>query len=295
MGHPQKQNETSGYRFHDSKAVRKITRRRPLLYPVRISGSPSGSVGRRELARSLALSLHPLCAALKSRPGELFHRFSRRALSRSLAFFFLLLLRLLLVTRNPIPFIAPQLVRKLVPIVQAAIKVSPLSTTISIFTGRPILPRREKALNRLSAGASLSSRSNDQLALSAAVSHFTPPPINLELGSPSRRSGGAPSRTTIVISLLLAVQRRRQVNTLSEDIASDIEVLLSFICIPLSPLFSFPHPVRELSLLSYIYLPYFSRARSSLYILSVSMYLYRRKRERERERERKKELQEVSV
>lgn len=127
----------NGYRFQ--KTARKIAHRRPLLYPVRISGSPSGSVGRS--ARSRSSSSHCTLYAPCSNPGRSFFIVFRDARARA-----------------PPPPLSPpslhakpyslyctQLVRKLVPIARPRIKVSPLSTTIYFYRLSDLSSSRKSA------------------------------------------------------------------------------------------------------------------------------------------------------
>jgi len=120
--------------------ARKIARRRLLLYPVRISGSSSGSVGRS--VRSRSSSSHCTLYAPCSNPSRSFFIVFRDARARA--------------PPPPPPPSSPrhvkpyslyctQLVRKLVPIARPRIKVSPLSTTIYFYRPSDLSSSRKSA------------------------------------------------------------------------------------------------------------------------------------------------------
>lgn len=123
--------------------TRKIARRRPLLYPVRISGSSSGSVSSS--ARSRSSSSHCTLYAPCSNPSRSFFIVFRDARAR-------------VPLPPPFPPLPPpprhakpyslyctQLVRKLVPIARPRIKVSPLSTTIYFYQPSDLSSSRKSA------------------------------------------------------------------------------------------------------------------------------------------------------
>lgn len=122
------------YRFQ--KTARKIARRRPLLYPVRISGSSSGSVGRS--ARSRSSSSHCTLYAPCSNPDRSFFIVFRDARARAPP-------PPSLRHAKPYSLYCTQLVRKLVPIARPRIKVSPLSTTIYFYRPSDLSSSRKSA------------------------------------------------------------------------------------------------------------------------------------------------------
>lgn len=111
--------------------ARKIARRRSLLYPVRISGSSCGSVGRSACSRSS--SSHCTLYVPCSNPSRSFFIVFRDARARAPRH------------AKPYSLYCTQLVRKLVPIARPRIKVSPLSTTIYFYRSSDLSSSRKSA------------------------------------------------------------------------------------------------------------------------------------------------------